>query len=113
MRPRRAFTQVPEWIFETPYANEPRKFTKLEALLDLAHDAAYIDHPALVNGHVVDLRVGDIPHSIRFLERRWRWPHQTTQRFIKQLIAHGYLCSKVVGTPSGKVSVFHLCKTAA
>lgn len=66
---------------------QTRRFSKLEAWLDLMMEAAWSDHKAIVQGRKIMVRRGEVPHSVRTLAGRWGWGIATVSRFISDLKA--------------------------
>ena len=66
---------------------QKRKFSRMEAWLDLLIEAAWKDHTIIVQDRTIHLRRGEVPHSNRTLAKRWGWSTGTVFRFILDLKA--------------------------
>lgn len=69
--------------------------TKWGAFVDLIGMAAWKPRQQLINGKLLDINCGEIPATISFLSKRWKWSTQTTRTFISQLEASGDINKRV------------------
>jgi hypothetical protein len=65
---------------------KPRKpYSDFAAWVDLLFEAAYEDHRIFIQGRMVDLKRGEVPHSLRTLAERWGWNLSAVKRFLDML----------------------------
>lgn len=66
-----------------------RKFTPLEAWIDLLFDATYKAHRCEFRGRVFDLKPGEVVFSQQERADHWRWSRGTVRRFLESLERNG------------------------
>ena len=66
-----------------------RRFTELEAWLDLLFDATYKAHRQEFRGQVFDLKPGELVFSQEEKAEHWRWSRGTVRRFLESLYVNG------------------------
>lgn len=75
---------VDRGIFNDPdFANEP--FTEREAFMWLISEAAWKDHRKRTDGKVIELKRGQLCHSVRFMAEAWQWSKSRVDRFLDRL----------------------------
>lgn len=67
----------------TSFDDEP--FTQREAWIWLISEAAYRPFKKRVAGHVIELKRGQVCHSLRFIADAWGWTLAKTRRFLERL----------------------------
>ena len=81
---------VDRGIFTDPdFADEP--FTEREAFMWLVSEAAWKDHARRGSSGRVELRRGEVCHSVRFMAEAWKWSKSRVDRFMKRAILRGML----------------------
>ncbi|MCT4665641.1 MAG: hypothetical protein N4A45_10445 [Flavobacteriales bacterium] len=85
-----AFVKLDREYFNSPFWNEERVYSKAEAWLDLLEQARFEASTELINGKAIELEIGEIPVSIRYLEKRWKWGNTKVRNFMKLLIKQRY-----------------------
>lgn len=80
------YVKVPRDLFASEEWAEKRKFSRIEAQIDLLQSASYIDGRVVhcVTGDVV-LRRGQLLTSMRVLADRWMWSPATVYRYLQTL----------------------------
>lgn len=74
---------VDRGIFDNPrFAPEP--FTEREAFQWMVSEAAWKPRRLRVGSVVVDLRRGQLAHSIRWMAKEWKWTEARVRRFIQR-----------------------------
>ncbi|HEY3117076.1 MAG TPA: hypothetical protein VGK54_10060 [Chloroflexota bacterium] len=82
--------------------------SRAQAWMDLVMLAAWEPHRVIIGHRTVELVRGDVPASVRFMARRWRWGHKKTVAFIAWLEADQMLAKKRNGLGNGIPSVFSI-----
>lgn len=72
-------------IFDGPFAQEERVYSRFEAYLDLCQRAAHSPHTQLLRGKLMHLKIGEQTASERFLEKRWNWSRTKVRSFLSML----------------------------
>ena len=85
-----------------------RRFTELEAWLDLLFDATYKAHRCEFRGQVFDLKPGELVFSQEEKAEHWRWSRGTVRRFLESLYVNG----EAVHTEAKGVTRLSICKLA-
>ena len=80
---------------------QDKPFSRGQAWIDLLLLAAYKDHRAIFNGHIITRKRGEVHASIGFFSDRWGWSRNKVYRFIKELKKDGMVTSS--GTTDGTV----------
>jgi len=80
-----AFLKLDRKIFEHPFWNENREYSKFEAWLDLVKSAQIEKSSVMYNGQVIELQRGELWASIRYLSQRWSWGNQKVRTYLKLL----------------------------
>jgi DNA-binding transcriptional regulator YhcF (GntR family) len=78
-----AFVKIDRRLFATDMWKESRKFSRIEAWLDLQQRAAYRDGDGMMRGDVVV--------SIRKTAAHWGWEKDAVLRFLRRLVREGLL----------------------
>jgi hypothetical protein len=65
------------WLWE-----EPRKYSKAEAWLDILMSAAHKEYKAVINENIITCERGEWIASIRFLQKRWQWSNSKIVKFL-------------------------------
>jgi hypothetical protein len=68
------------WIY-----NEKRKFSKLEAWIDLLITANYEDKKVLIKGKLYEVKRGESVLSLDSWSKRWNWDKSSVRRFFDLL----------------------------
>lgn len=81
------FVPISRELFGSMYATEDRRYSKFEAIIDLHQLAQYTTQPTtrIFSGRPVTWGYGQVPASIRFLEKRWQWSKEKVANFLKSL----------------------------
>ena len=66
-----------------------RKFTKLEAWIDLMFDASYKAHRVKFRGHYYDLKEGELVFSQNDRATRWKWSRGAVRNYLDELYLNG------------------------
>ena len=66
-----------------------RKFTELEAWIDLMYDASYKPHRVTLRGQTFDLKEGELVFSARDRARQWKWKRNEVRSFLDGLCLNG------------------------
>lgn len=66
-----------------------RKFTELEAWLDLLFDASYRSRKVRCRGRVYELKEGELVFSARDKAKHWGWRRSEMRAFLDALYANG------------------------
>lgn len=95
---------VDRGIFTDPdFANEP--FTEREAFMWLVSEAAWKAHAGRAYSGRVELKRGELCHSVRFMAEAWQWSKSRVDRFMKRLIK-----SKIISCENRDTSqVYFVC----
>lgn len=81
---------VDRGIFTDPdFADEP--FTEREAFMWLVSEAAWKDHARRGQNGRVELKRGEVCHSVRFMAAAWKWSKSRVDRFLKRAISRGMI----------------------
>lgn len=87
---------VDRGIFDHPLFEEERVFTRREAWLWLLSEAAWKPCRKRIGHAVIEIKRGQLSHSIRFIAAAWGWSKSRVDRFLDELRQEG-----MVGTTSG------------
>jgi len=71
-------------IKENKYWLEPRRFSKLEAWLDLLLSASYKDIALVIGDRTLNLRAGQFVTSQVKLAQAWGWNRETVNKYLKR-----------------------------
>lgn len=85
-----------------------RRFTELEAWIDLLFDATYKAHRCEFRGKVFDLKPGEVVFSQQERADHWRWSRGTVRRFLEGLERNG----EVIHHEQRGVTRLTVCKLA-
>lgn len=85
-----------------------RRFTELEAWIDLLFDATYKAHRREFRGQVFNLKAGELVFSQHDKAEEWRWSRGTVRRFLESL----YLNGEAVHEEAKGVTRLTICKLA-
>lgn len=64
---------------------ETREFSRAEAWLDLLYLVEFVHSSKLIRGKWIDVRVGELVASGRYLAKRWGWSHKKARNFLEML----------------------------
>ena len=87
---------VDRGIFDHPFFNEDRPFSRLEAWLWMLAEAEWKPVRRSVGSSVISVDRGQFAHSIRFLAEAWGWPKTNVSRFLDRLKT-----GTMIGTDTG------------
>lgn len=76
---------VDRGIFDHPLFDEGRPFSRREAWLWLVAEAAWKPRPTRVSGQIIELKRGQLAHSVRFMAAAWGWSKSAVDRFLGRL----------------------------
>jgi hypothetical protein len=68
------------WIY-----NERRKFSKLEAWIDIIMQANFADNKTIIKGKIYEVKRGQSINSMETWSNRWGWDKSAVRRFIDLL----------------------------
>ena len=85
-----------------------RKFTKLEAWLDLLFDASYKAHRTTFRGRTYSLKEGELVFSQRERAARWKWSRGGLRDFLNEL----YLNGEAIHKEARGITRLRVCKLA-
>ena len=80
------YVKVPRELFASEEWSRKRRFSRIEAQIDLLQAASYTDGRIVhcTSGDIV-LRRGQLLTSTRYLGERWGWGHVTVARYLQEL----------------------------
>lgn len=81
----KGFVKLSRGFFNNPFWTEKRCYSKAEAWLDLIQMARFDKTKEVIKNNIVELEVGQLPVSRRFLEDRWSWGSTKVIGFLKSL----------------------------
>lgn len=81
---------VDRGLFDHPFF-APEPFTEREAWAWMCGRAARADGERRVGNLRIQLKRGQLAHSIRFLAKRWDWSHSRVQRFLARLVTESMI----------------------
>lgn len=81
-------------IINHPFYQEKRRFSKLEAWVDLLLMANYRDNRFMLGNVEIEVKKGSKLTSIKDLSERWRWSRTKTKNFLDFLQRDGMACYK-------------------
>jgi hypothetical protein len=81
----RGFIAVDRGIFDHPLFEERREFSRREAWLWLISEAEWKDREKYIGKAKVNLRRGQMAHSLRFIAEAWGWHKSKVERFLDRL----------------------------
>lgn len=76
------FFKLQRKFFKNPMWLESRSFSRAEAFLDLLQSAAFIPTKRLCSGVMVELQIGQLIGSERYLSGRWGWSTKKVRSFL-------------------------------
>lgn len=82
---------LPRSIRNCPFWPKTRRYTRLEALIDLMCDAEYELQRVERGGHMIDIPAGGLLTIQVSLARRWRWDRKTVSKFLSLLESLNFL----------------------
>ena len=85
---------MPRSFFKEHFWKEQRAFTKAEAVIYLYAQAAFAPHQKLVDGKLVDVEMGEVAESVRYLAEAWGWAKSSVHDFLKKLEKAGQISCK-------------------
>ncbi|NCC84275.1 MAG: hypothetical protein EOM03_09135 [Clostridia bacterium] len=82
--PNNGWIKLHRKIFDNPmYFSEP--FTRMQAWIDLLLLANHSGQYFYIRGNRVDVKRGEVAHSMESLAQRWKWSRGKVLRYISQL----------------------------
>ncbi|MDD2380255.1 MAG: hypothetical protein PHV35_01010 [Mariniphaga sp.] len=82
--PNNGWIKLYRKIFDNPmYFSEP--FTRMQAWIDLLLLANHSGQYFYVRGNRIDVKRGEVAHSMQSLAQRWKWSRGKVLRYISQL----------------------------
>ena len=81
----KGFVKIQRKMFDNFLWKEARVFSRAEAWIDLIQMARFDATQEIIQNKVIDLQIGEIAASRRYLERRWHWGSSKTTNFLKLL----------------------------
>lgn len=75
---------VDRGIFENPIFKR-EAFTEVQAFIWLVSEASYQDRTVRGVKGPIELKRGQLTHSLRFMADKWRWTYSRVNRFLKRL----------------------------
>lgn len=82
--PNNGWIKLHRKIFDNPlYFSEP--FTRIQAWIDLLLLANHSGQYFYIRGNRIDVKRGEVAHSMESLAQRWRWSRGKVLRYISQL----------------------------
>jgi hypothetical protein len=91
------------WLWD-----EPRKFSKAEAWLDILLSASHKSYKTVINDNLVTCDRGEMIASVRFLQTRWKWSNTKVVRFLLLLTEEDMVSiNKKTGVSVLKVSNYN------
>ena len=73
-----------------------RRFTELEAWIDLLFDATFKAHQMRFRGHTFNLKPGELVFSQNDRADRWRWSRSKVRSFLEELYLNGEASHEVI-----------------
>lgn len=64
---------------------EQREFSRAEAWLDLLNIVEFVRSSKFIRGKRIDVEVGEVIASGRYLAERWQWSHKRVRNFLSDL----------------------------
>jgi DNA-binding transcriptional regulator YhcF (GntR family) len=74
------------WLWD-----DPRKFSKAEAWIDLLMSANHAEAKIRLKGKLFTCNRGDTMQSLETIAERWKWSRQTVRRFLELLEKEGMI----------------------
>ena len=82
--PNNGWIKLHRKIFDNPmYFSEP--FTRMQAWIDLLLLANHSGQYFYIRGNRIDVKRGEVAHSMQSLAQRWKWSRGKVLRYISQL----------------------------
>ncbi len=72
-------------LFNNPFWNEAREFSRAEAWIDLIQSARFEAKQEIIQNKVIEVQRGELPASRRYLENRWGWGSTKVKNFLLTL----------------------------
>ena len=72
-------------IWDHPLLREKRPFSRREAWLWMVSEAAWKSTRVRVGGNVLQLKRGQLGHSLRYMAKAWGWSEARVRRFLTHL----------------------------
>ena len=93
----RAFVKVPRKSFQGEFWLDERVFSRYEAWLDIIQQARYSENSTqkILGGRMITWNRGQLPVSIRYLSKRWKWGQRKIQNFLDYLIVLNFISSDI------------------
>jgi hypothetical protein len=95
---------VDRGIFDHPVLSSREPFSRREAWLFILSEAAWKPRAFRANGRQIELKRGQLSHSVRFLADKWGWSKSSVARFLDVLQTETMI-EKETGTGQILISV--------
>ena len=83
--PTRNWFAVDRSIWDYDLFDDGEPFSRLLAFLWLISEAAWKPRAFRVAGQIINLKRGQLAHSIRYIADQWHWPKSSVHRFLECL----------------------------
>jgi hypothetical protein len=103
--PLRNWFAVDRGIWDYDLFDDGEPFTRREAFLWLVSEAAWKPRAFRVAGQIINLKRGQLAHSIRYIADQWHWLKSNVHRFL-ECLKNGTLIETENGTG---ITVITIC----
>ena len=83
--PTTGFLKLYRKFFLSEFWTEEREFSRAEAWLDLLNIVEFVRSSKFIRGKRIDVEVGEVIASGRYLAERWQWSHKKVRNFLAAL----------------------------
>lgn len=83
--PTAGFLKLYRKFFLSDFWTEQREFSRAEAWLDLLNIVEFVRSSKFIRGKRIDVEVGEVIASGRYLAERWQWSHKRVRNFLSDL----------------------------
>ena len=84
-KPTTGFLKLYRKFFLSDFWTEQREFSRAEAWLDLLNIVEFVRSSKFIRGKRIDVEVGEVIASGRYLAERWQWSHKRVRNFLADL----------------------------
>lgn len=84
-KPTSGFLKLYRKFFLSDFWTEQREFSRAEAWLDLLNIVEFVRSSKFIRGKRIDVEVGEVIASGRYLAERWQWSHKRVRNFLADL----------------------------
>lgn len=84
-KPTSGFLKLYRKFFLSDFWTEQREFSRAEAWLDLLNIVEFVRSSKFIRGKRIDVEVGEVIASGRYLAERWQWSHKRVRNFLSDL----------------------------